>query len=285
VHEPHLSPPLHPSPASASNVDGTKGSTPINEIADQMVLNWASPEASRFAAMFDRSYGEPSLLFVELLCYPSLRTLIEPHVRPNEAVLMVDIATQGRLEQGAITVSSNLVINQAGRHGRLGNITTSITGSASAVETSRRFLLRSMSAPAPSPRGRSHRRNSSVDGALAEMFVPVGAASKFAEISNDTNPIHTDPAAATLAGFSAPSVHGIYLLARAVCCVADKLDWSMAEIDRVSCRFGLPVSEGTSIYVTHVEHVGADEVKFSVEITEGTALRRVALRRASGVTG
>jgi acyl dehydratase len=263
--------------------DDGKRSAPINEMVDRTLLDLSSPEASRFAAMIGRSSGESSLLFAEILSYPSLRTLIEPHVRPGEVVLLVDFATQGRLEEGAITISSDLEISPAGRRGRLGLAHSSITGSASEVETSRRFLLRSMSTPAPSLRDRRHRQGGSVEGAHIDIPLPEGVTTLFAEISNDDNPIHTDPAAAALAGFSAPSVHGTYLLARAVSAVADALEWSMAEIEAISCRFGMPVSEGESLYVADVEREGTDEVRFSVRTRSGTALRRVALGRKPGL--
>lgn len=88
-------------------------------------------------------------------------------------------------------------------------------------------------------------------------------------LSGDWNPLHSDPATATAAGFDAPILHG--LCTYAICCRALLIQHRLepASIGRFGARFAAPVYPGETITVTSerrgmtigfAAHVGARKV-------------------------
>ena len=105
---------------------------------------------------------------------------------------------------------------------------------------------------APSPRRHSHR---------------AGDMSAFAVVSGDHNPIHTDRAAALLAGLESPIVHGMWLSAAAqqVVTATDGKAGSACPAGRLDARFLGMVLPGDEIDI-RVDRVGIDRGAEIVEI-------------------
>jgi len=86
------------------------------------------------------------------------------------------------------------------------------------------------------------------DQALATFSVAPGQPRRYAQASQDYNPIHTKPLVARLAGFKAPIAHGLCVMAMATSKLIDKLgDNDPARLDRVAVRFSTPAWPGEEL--------------------------------------
>jgi acyl dehydratase len=83
-----------------------------------------------------------------------------------------------------------------------------------------------------------------------EVSVPADAIERFAEISGDAAPLHTDTAFARAAGYKAPVVHGAYLVALISRFVGMEFPGAGAVLERIDIAFRNPCYAPANLKIT-----------------------------------
>ncbi|MBM4352466.1 MAG: hypothetical protein FJ109_01510 [Deltaproteobacteria bacterium] len=86
------------------------------------------------------------------------------------------------------------------------------------------------------------------DQVLATFSVAPGQPVRYAQASQDYNPIHRKPLVARLAGFKAPIAHGMCVMAMAAGKLVEKLgDNDPTRLERIAVRFSTPTYPGEEL--------------------------------------
>ena len=133
-----------------------------------------------------------------------------------------------------------------------------------------RFMIRgrigSADFVAPEPLAKTETPRSQLDRFTVTSPAFMGA---FATVSGDHNPLHTSIAAAKMAGFQAPIVHGMWLSAVGQRAAATALD-GQRQVKSWLTRWVAPLQLATDVVIS-VERIGINEGDLVVEVTAKAA--------------
>jgi acyl dehydratase len=137
--------------------------------------------------------------------------------------------------------------------------------------------LLALEAQGPAPFGEPHRHPASTQTGSVEVCsgtIPADLPRRYAEVSEDANPIHLDATAAVAAGLPGVVAHGMSVVAVvAEEAIARYAEGDASRVTAVGTRFALPIVPGEPFEITFAPDAESGRVHFLCRTNTGLALK------------
>lgn len=115
-----------------------------------------------------------------------------------------------------------------------------------------------------------------------EFTITQEQVNRYAEVSDDHNPLHLDPDFARERGFSGTIAHGLLTLGLVSAALAEWLGDSWAKGGRLDARFSAPVVVGSVMHLDVTRADGGSEEEYRAEARVGDVVVIRATARMGG---